>query len=433
MDILSVFHILIGMAEKAVNAPPNFKEIIESIYDGIAGKRAALLNNVSLSKVDFTDELRRPGSEAQRQFNTMMTLIFAYHVAMLEYFQMEKNILELENKYNEKMAYLLAVMEQLAISRQNWEQGMLDDEQRRMIELMNLYQTQLQELKELQNHITSLSTRYTEVQAQLINSANIIHNITVEKAEKVTNVLTESTQKQVDAYDALNNKLESILQESIEKRTHAETQLARSDLTVQQREELAAQAAQYSDKIERYTQARDLIAAQKNAMTDELHSNLDKLDDAKERMHQAKEQDDLRAQVDTSLEVQLITEKMMARSHVKIEETKNTLKELSNLFLDEPELLSDLDHMDSLINSVVKDTVETANKYDKELNHEFFDFERLYSKNIDIQKEIKLAMKKSDDLQSNVVDLQRKMNRYNRHNDTQPQLPTVKDTNSHRL
>lgn len=430
MDILSVFHILIGMAEKAVNAPPNFKEIIESIYDGIAGKRAALLNNVALSKVDFSDELRRPGSEAQRQFNTMMTLIFAYQVAMVEYFQMEKNILELEKKFNEKMAYLLAVMEQLAISRENWEQGMLNDEQRYMLELMKQYQTQLEELKEFQKQISLLSAKHIEVQTQLINTANAIHNITVERTDKITNVLMESTQKQVDAYDILNSKLESILRESIEKRTHAETELTKSDLTGQQREELVAQAAQYSDKIERYTKAKEIITVQRAATADQLQSNLQDLSGAKERMHFAKEQNDFRSQVDASLEVQLATEKMLSQSHKKLEESNDDLEKLSSLCLDVPDLLDNIEFIQKLNTSIVNEFTKVLSDTDKDLVKEAINFEQLISQQKDIQKDMKSAMKKADDLQPNVVDLQRKMNRYDRHIDNQP-IPALSKNNGH--
>ncbi len=425
MDILSVFHVLLGMAEKAINAPPNFKEIIESIYDGIAGKRAAILNVIGLTKKEFTDDITQPGSEAQRQFNTMITLLIAYQVAMLEYFQLSEAILEQKKAYEAAIQYILDSMEIMARSRQNWEQGMLDDEQRRMIDLMKLYQKQLEDSR---NHMDTLSQRHAEISSKLLSTANTINNITMEKTEKITNVLIESSQKQIQAFDNLTSNLNKSLNESMELRNKAEAEIARSDLTGQQRDELTTEVARYTEKIEKIEHAKELVEKQKQSVVDQTQIMQQRLDEAKVLKEQAAASGDSKEMLDVVLKMTLGAEKDVIKSGEMAEASTNLVAVLSELGLDQT-LTSDFEAAMATNQQTLQQHLGAIeDTYDSVLQSSFREFETLLGQQKELKKELDSTAKEVEQLQHGVKVLRIDVKTYDRNNQNTPPPPPSNDS-----
>ncbi len=420
MDILSVFHILLGMAEKAINAPPNFDEMIESIYDAIAEKRAALLKDIRLSKREFVEDLNTPGSESQRRQNTILLLFLAYLLAMEEYLQLYQAVMEQKKAYAAAMQYILESMEIMARSRQNWEQGMLDDEQKRMINLMNLYQNQL---TQLQNHMHELHQRHADISERLLNTANTINSITMEKTEKIANILTESSQKQIEALDNLSLNLNRVLNENIELRNQTEAQLARSDLSGQQREELTTDVARYTEKIEKIEHARELVEQQKQDVAEQTQMYQQKIQDVREH---AAASTDPKSLVDDSLKMTLITENFILDRGKIAEATSNFGEDLRGLGLDEA-------IMD--FNAAVASNMQTAEReiesivdqYNPVLTSSLSEFKTLLGQEMDIKKGLDSVAKEVEYLQHEVKELRIDVKSYDRSNTNQPPTPPSND------
>ncbi len=428
MDILSVFHILLGMAEKAISAPPNFDEMIESIYDAIAEKRAALLKDIRLSKREFVEDLNIPGSESQRRQNTILLLFLAYLLAMEEYFQIYQAVMEQKKAYAAAMQYIIESMEIMAHSRKNWEQGMLDDEQIRMIKLMDQYQKQLDELR---TRMDALNKKHSEISSKLLSTANTINNITMEKTEKIITVLSQSSQKQIDVYNKLTADLTNVLNENIKLRNQAQEQLARSDLTGQQREELSAKVNEYTERIDRIEQAKELLEKQSSEKMAQQQFYKDKIDEAREKMIDAMASGDPKAQVDASLEMQLITDKLIVDENKQLDKMNDIFDQVKGLSIDNASVLEKVDQAKLDIASNKEALAEVLEFGNNQLTSAFSEFETLFGQHKDTEQKLESVVKETGQLQHKVKELRIEVKNYDRNNKNEPPKPSSNDSHPH--
>ncbi len=423
MDILSIFHVVVGMAEKALSAPPNFDEMRQAIFDVVSDRQAELIKLMDITRLDSAYESQRPGSEAQRKLNSFMMLVFAFHAAMQEYYQQALILLDQAKKIEARIAALELALAELAKSQSNWEQGMLDAEQEKMQALLQMYQQQQQDLTNRLHHIAHLHAQLTELNSQIMHHANIIQQVTSERMEKIENIVNQSTNNQLNTLDNVTVNLNRLLTENTEKLQEVQQQMVQSDLTGQQHEELKSKAAEYQDKIDKYKQAIDKTEQFKQQIIENKQAHEQLKQETQENMNLAAASGDplkiLKAGEEASVraDASLYQVGNMGKESISFfEGLKNNLPAEAAEFIDkgisetqersislEEELVGAVEHADSLLKSSLTQLDHLTTSYSN------------------LKTEIKEQVKEVDQLEVNVMRLKRDLTGYNnRHPDSLP-------------